>query len=200
MGARTTNSDIGTIWQAPAIAFGFSVLLLLAGCAPPSIRARGTQPMNVNAVNESTPVDVRFYQLNDDGPFSTAPFELLWTDAPKALGGSLVGKPLTRTVFPGPLGDPPATLQLSAFDDGTRFIGALALFRGTDGGARQVVIPASALDDGVLELTGYTVRFSDGSSPPPEAKPAAGQPVETDEQRRQREADERKRYGTPDDR
>lgn len=156
--------------------------------------------MNVNAVSESTPVDVRFYQLSDDGPFSTAPFELLWTDAPTALGGTLIGKPLTRTVFPGPLGDPPVTLQLSAFDDGARFIGALALFRGSDGGARQVVIPSSAIDDGVLELTGYSVRFSDGSSPAPEAKPAAEQPVETDEQRRQRKADHDKRYETPDDR
>ena len=136
------------------------MVLVLTACAPPTIRARGVQPLNLNPVNESTPVDVRFYQLTDDNAFMTAPFESLWTDASAALGGNLLGRPLVKTVYPAPLGEPPVTFQLTKFDDGASFIGVLALFRGNDGSPRQVTVAVNKLDDGVLELTGYGIRFN----------------------------------------
>ncbi len=171
-----------------------AALVLVAGCAPPSIRARGVVPLNVNTVNESTTVDVRFYQLTEDGTFLTAPFESLWTDAPAALGGTLIGKPVTRTVFPGALGDPPVTLELAPFADSAKYLGVLALFRGGDGSPRQLAIRSAAIGDGVLELTGYSLRFNTGAKdekPREEPKPDAQKPVETTEEREAREQQER---------
>ena len=137
--------------------------------------------MNLNPVHESTPVDVRFYQLTDDRAFMTAPFESLWTDASAALGGNLIGQPLVKTVYPAPLGEPPVSLQLTTYGADVHFIGVLALFRGNDGGPRQVAVATSQLDDGVLELTGYSVRFNTGAAPAPSAKAdsAEDKPAET---------------------
>ncbi len=157
--------------------------------------------MNLNPVNESTPVDVRFYQLTDDHAFMTAPFESLWTDASAALGGNLIGRPLIKTVYPAPLGEPPVTLQLTKLDDGASFIGVLALFRGNDGSPRQVAVAVNQLDDGVLELTGYGIRFNTGAAPtpPPKSDPEEGKPVETHAERAQRKQEEDRRHQTPDD-
>jgi len=120
---------------------------------------RGLQPLNLNNVHESTPVAVRFYQLTDDNAFLTAPFESLWTDAPKSLGGNLVGPVLVRTVFPGNPADEPVVFALSKREDATHFIGVLALYRAGDGHPRQVVIPVDQLNDGMVVLSGYGVRF-----------------------------------------
>ncbi len=164
---RMLNNNVAIFLAALGIAS-------LAACSPPTIRARGIQPLNLNAVQESTPVDVRFYQLLDDNAFITTPFETLWTDAPKALGGTLAGEPVVRTVFPGTLGDPPVTLTLSNREQRVRWLGVLALYRGSEKAPRQLVIPIDDLGDGVLELTGYSVRFNTGAeaNPAGEAKPA----------------------------
>ncbi len=147
---RTILTKVVFYWSAGS-------LLVLAGCATPTIRAHGVAPLNVNPVNESTPVDVRFYQLSDDQPFITTPFETLWLEAPKVLGNTLMGPVVVRTVFPGVAGDPPVTLPLTGFAQQTRFIGVLALFRTSDGTPRQLVISCDQLNNQVLELRGSTV-------------------------------------------
>jgi type VI secretion system VasD/TssJ family lipoprotein len=184
-----------------AVTISLPLLVALVGCAPPTIRARGVQPLNLNPVNESTPVDVRFYQLTDDQAFMTAPFEGLWTDASAALGGNLLGRPVIKTVYPATLGDNPVTLQLTKLEDGANFIGVLALFRGNDGSARQVAVGVNQLDDGVLELTGYGIRFNTGAAPTPQptTEKDEGKPVETEEERAKRKQEEDRRYQTPDD-
>lgn len=139
--------------------FAFCLMAALAGCAPPTVRVRGLQPLNLNTVNESTPVAVRFYQLSDDNAFLMAPFETLWTDAPKALGGTMVGQVLVRTVFPGTPADDPVVLTLAKREDAARFVGVLALYRAGDGSPRQVIVPFDQLDDGVLVFRGYGLRF-----------------------------------------
>lgn len=155
---RRMNLAVGRVNQTVIIC-GLVVLAALTSCAPPTVRAHGLQPLNVNNVNESTPVAVRFYQLTDDNAFLTAPFENLWTDAPKTLGGNLVGPVLVRTVFPGTPADEPVIFELTKREDATHFIGVLALYRAGDGHPRQAVIPIDQLGDGVLMFQGYGVHF-----------------------------------------
>ena len=104
-------------------------------------------------------------------------------------------------MYPAPLGEPPVTFQLTKFDDGASFIGVLALFRGNDGSPRQVTVAVNKLDDGVLELTGYGIRFNTGAAPtsPPKTTPEDEKPVETDDERAKRKQEEDRRYQTPDD-
>lgn len=138
---------------------GSAACALLGSCSHPTVRVHGGQPLNLNSVYESTPVAVRFYQLSDDNAFLTAPFENLWTDAPKALGGNLLGQVQVRTVFPGTPADDEVVLELAKCAEATRFIGVLALYRASDGQPRQAVIPIDQLAEGVLLLHGYGVRF-----------------------------------------
>lgn len=146
-----------------------AALLVLSSCAQPTIRVHGVAPLNVNPVNESTPVDVRFYQLSDDQPFVSTPFETLWLEAPKVLGNTLQGPVMIRTVFPGVVSDPPVTLPLTGLAQQTRFIGVLALFRTSDGTPRQLVIPCEQLNNQVLELRGSTVWVGECPLPPAQA-------------------------------
>ena len=155
----STGTDSMHRMNLTVLGCGVWVIAALASCAPPIVRVHGLQPLNVNNVNESTPVAVRFYQLTDDNAFLTAPFENLWTDAPKSLGGNLVGPVLVRTVFPGTPADEPVVFELTKREDSTHFIGVLALYRAGDGHPRQAVIPIDQLNDGVVMLQGYGVRF-----------------------------------------
>lgn len=151
----------------------FAFVVCLTSCAPPSVRAHAVAPLNVNLVNESTPVDVRFFELSDDQPFITTPFETLWLEAPKVLGNTLQGPVLTRTLFPGTVSDPPITLVLEDFAQQTRFLGILALFRSSDGTPRQLVIPVEQLNHHILELRGSTVWVGECPLPPPQKTQAA---------------------------
>ncbi len=165
-----------------------ALFVFLSSCSPPTVRVHGEQPLNLNSVHESTPVAVRFYQLSDDNAFLTAPFENLWTDAPKALGGILIGQVLVRTVFPGTPADDEVVIELSKRDEATRFIGVLALYRASDGQPRQAVIPIEQLAAGVLQLHGYGVRFRtdseaqrerSGTPPAPAKEDPQAEPVST---------------------
>lgn len=192
--------------------------LALAACSPPTIRVRGEQPLNVNTVHESTPVAVRFYQLTDDNAFLTAPFEGLWTDAAKNLGGNLVGQVLVRTISPGTAADDAVVLELPKREDATRFIGVLALYRAGDGSPRQTVVPIEQLDDGVVVFSGYSVRFvtddearrnrnGEATEPPreePKAEPqstAGGEPESSAASKpaSDKSGKDSQRYQTPDD-
>ena len=52
----------------------------LAACGGSDyVRVRGVSPLNVDGSNASTPVDIRVYQLKDDGRFTRARVEDLWT-------------------------------------------------------------------------------------------------------------------------
>lgn len=162
-----------------ALSWCLLAIASLTACAPPTVRVHGLQPLNVNNVNESTPVAVRFYQLTDDNAFLTAPFENLWTDAPKTLGGNLVGPVLVRTIFPATPADDPVVIELTKREDGTHFIGVLALYRAGDGHPRQAVIPIDQLADGVLMFKGYGVLFlTDAEARRERAGTATEQPKE----------------------
>ena len=150
----------------------FSLAMGMSSCAHPTVRAHAVAPLNVNPVNESTPVDVRFYELSDSQPFITTPFETLWLEAPKVLGNTLQGPVLTRTLFPGTVSDPPVLISLEDFAQQTRFIGVLALFRSSDGTPRQLVIPVEQLNHEILELRGSTVWIGECPLPPVTESPA----------------------------
>jgi type VI secretion system VasD/TssJ family lipoprotein len=64
---------------APLLAAACAAALLAACGGPSYVRVRGVSPLNVNDSNESTPVDVRLYQLKDDGRFTRARVEELFS-------------------------------------------------------------------------------------------------------------------------
>lgn len=139
-------------------------LVLLAGCSSPvRTQVRGITPLNVNDTNESTPVDVRFYQLAATARFEKAPFEALWLDAAKELEDELLAKPVIVSVAPGQAGQKPMTVELGELKEATRFIGVMALYRRSDGKPRVLIIPRDQADDVVIELTGYTIRLGSRS-------------------------------------
>ena len=165
---------------------------LVAGCGSASAWVRGVAPLNRNEANESTPVDVRFYQLANEDAFVRATFESLWVDASKALGGDLLAPPVVATVVPGARNDQPVEIKLGKLDSKTKRIGVMALFRRTDGADRRLlVIPVDRIGKEIIELTGYSVALSadgpsapagkaaDSTPTPAEDTPSGGSPTPT---------------------
>ena len=136
------------------------VLALLAACGgPTSIYVKGVKPLNENEQKESTPVDIRIYQLKDDARFKQAPIENLWTKGKEALGPDWLTEK-SVTVFPGVAEDRPREIALGTLEQATRFVGILALFPKEDEKAtRKVVVPSTEAGSGVFELRGYHITW-----------------------------------------
>jgi len=136
-----------------------AALALLAACGGPvKLQVRGIKPLNENDRKESTPVDVRLYQLKDNARFDRATIVDLWTKDKETLAEDLVAVK-TVTVFPGEAQDRPAEIDLGVLDQSVRFIGILALYsREEEGNPRKVVVPADEAGRSVWEFTGFRIR------------------------------------------
>jgi type VI secretion system VasD/TssJ family lipoprotein len=153
-------------WRAARSIGVLTVLCALTGCGTVSVSARGVSPLNVNEHGESTPVDVRFYQLRSDQKFRNASYDQLWMSENDALGPDKLGDRVTATVFPGTPGDRPAEISLGKRQAGTVFIGVMALYRRADAkGARTVVIPVQEAPSRVLQFSGYGIAVTDDGGP-----------------------------------
>jgi type VI secretion system VasD/TssJ family lipoprotein len=143
-----------------SLAGAAGVMVLLSACGgPTSIYVKGIKPLNENDQKESTPVDIRIYQLKDDARFKQAPIENLWTKGKEALGEDWVTEK-SVTVFPGVAEDRPREIALGNLDTATRFVGILALFPKEDEKAtRKVVVPSREAGSGVFELRGYHITW-----------------------------------------
>jgi len=132
-------------------------LAFLAGCAgPTTIYVRGVEPLNVNDKNESTPVDIRLFQVKYDAAFMSKAFEQLWENKGEILGGDRLGEPKQITVYGGPANADPRPIELGDLNKDCRFIGIMALYPKQDGkGSQRVVVPASDAGSFVFELSGY---------------------------------------------
>lgn len=148
--------------------------LALTGCGSVKTYVRGVSPLNTNDNNESTPVDVRFFQLASDEAFQKATFDALWVDPAKALGGDLLGTMVVITVPPGRHEDPAIKVDLGAKDGKTKFIGVMALYRKSDSAdQRTLVVPLAKAEKTVVEVTGYRIQIStDGNATPSSGKAA----------------------------
>ncbi len=151
---------------APRLGFGACALLLgaamLAGCGPARVTLdlQGVTPMNLNEQNESTSVQVRFYQLKTDATFRAATVDQLWTDDKKVLGADLVGDPSSTFVQPAGAGDPPAQFAIDV-QDAAKFIGVLALFHKADAeDHRMLLIPVDEAGKHNITFTGYAVSLA----------------------------------------
>lgn len=115
-------------------------------------------PLNPNEDDESTPVDVRIYQLRDEHAFNRATFEDIWTDPSGALGGSVIGeaRTLTLSVDEGP------NIRIEPIepDDDANFIGIFALFSGKADGPdhRKVCVSLDEAEDIVFVVSGYGIE------------------------------------------
>ena len=136
--------------------------LLLTGCGGPDrvgLQVQGLEPLNVNEQHESTPVDVRFYQLRSDARFRAATVEQLWTDDKNVLESDLVGDPTTATIYPAAPGVSPVTVTLEV-PEATKFVGVLALFHKADAeDRRMLVVPLDEAKHEILTLTGFAVSI-----------------------------------------
>lgn len=133
----------------------------LAGCGGPrslSVPVRGVAPLNPNEAQESTPVDVRVWPLAGADRFKAATVDQLWVDAKSALGGDLIGDPVSFTVFPGAAADP-AVVQRVEVPASTRFVGVLAMYQRSDAqDQRATVAPIAEIERHGLLLTGFSLR------------------------------------------
>jgi type VI secretion system VasD/TssJ family lipoprotein len=133
------------------------VAVAATGCGGPLIlRFQGTEPLNVNAVGESTPVDVRVFLLKDSGSFTKAPFEQLWGDKYKqVLGADVVGEPREDTIYAGNA----KKMDLGEIPKEVRFIGIMAKYGKQDEAKseRHFAVAKEDADDFLYELTGYKI-------------------------------------------
>ena len=143
-------------WFLAACAVG------LSGCGSSSyVRLRSVSPLNVNDANESAPVDVRVYQLKDDGRFTRARVEDLWTKDSAVLGDDLLAQTKV-TVFPGPARTGSLDVEMGPLPPECRFIGVLALFsKPDDKGPRHLAIPAQGARGRVILLSGSHLELQD---------------------------------------
>jgi type VI secretion system VasD/TssJ family lipoprotein len=156
------------------------VFALLAGCSQTAtMQVRGLVPLNLNDNGESTPVDVRIYQLKDDAAFKRATFEKLWTEDEKVLGFDRLAPPKVISVLPGNPTDQPTKVPLGELATGTRFIGVMALYAKTDArDARTLVLAVGEAEKPVIEFSGYGIALSTdrkaaASSKDGDSKPAS---------------------------
>lgn len=139
-----------------------AVLCTLAACGGPTrLYLKGVKPLNENEQRESTPVDVRIYQLKDDSKFNQATIEKLWTEDKTVLGDDLVAVKVV-TVFPGSPDDADKEIVLGDLPTGVRFVGILALFpKEDDKGPRKLVLPADGAGKSVLVFSGFHISKKD---------------------------------------
>jgi type VI secretion system protein VasD len=139
-----------------------AILVLAVGCArTATLQMRGVAPLNLNDAGESTPVDVRIYQLKDDGAFRRATFEKLWTEDEKTLGQDRLAPPRVESIVPGNPTDKPKLIALGELATGTRFIGIMALYAKSDArDARTLVLPVDEADEPVIEFSGYGISLA----------------------------------------
>lgn len=147
--------------HAPILAAAVLAASLSACGGPSFVRVRGVSPLNVNDSNESTPVDIRVYQLKDDGRFTRARVEELWTKDKEVLADDLIAQKKI-TVFPGRAEEAPKDVEIGELKADCRFIGILALFsKADDKGPRHLVIPAKDAKGRVLRFVGSHVSLED---------------------------------------
>jgi len=142
-----------------AITFG---MFLMIGCGSvKSIYIKGVDPMNLNFQGESTPVDVRIYQLRDDKRFNMAQFEDLWTKDEKVLGDDKLSDPTVTTLYPGNKNDSPRKIDLGNLKTETRYLGILALYlgKGKDDHKRHMAISLKDAGKGVFTFTDYKIQI-----------------------------------------
>ena len=134
----------------------------LAACGGPGyVRVRGVASLNVDDSNASTPVDIRVYQLKDDGRFTRARVEDLWTKDKEVLAGDLITQKKI-TVFPGRPDESPQVVEIGEIPPDCRFVGILALFsKADDKGPRHLVLPAKDATGRVLRFTGFHIQLED---------------------------------------
>jgi type VI secretion system protein VasD len=146
----------------------FLALILLVGCSSTAtLQVRGVAPLNLNDAGESTPVDVRIYQLKDDAAFKRATFEKLWTEDEKVLGQDRLAAPRVESIVPGNATDQPKRIALGELEVGTRFIGIMALYAKTDArDARVLVLPISEAEKPVIEFSGYGISIAGEAKKP----------------------------------
>ena len=140
------------------MAVAAAVLCALVACGGPTrLYLKGVKPLNENDQRESTPVDVRVYQLRDESKFNQATIEKLWTDDKTVLGDDLVSVKVV-TVFPGSPDDAEKEIVLGELPTGVRFVGLLALFpKEDDKGPRKLVLPADSAGKSVLVFSGFHI-------------------------------------------
>jgi type VI secretion system protein VasD len=156
----------------------FLALVLLVGCSSTAtLQVRGVAPLNLNDAGESTPVDVRIYQLKDDAAFKRATFEKLWTEDEKVLGQDRLAAPRVESIVPGNATDQPKRIALGELEVGTRFIGIMALYAKTDArDARVLVLPLSEAEKPVIEFSGYGISIA-GEAKKPASADEGSQPA-----------------------
>jgi type VI secretion system VasD/TssJ family lipoprotein len=136
-------------------------LALLVGCGQTAtLRLRGVAPLNRNDAGESTPVDVRIYQLRGDERFRKAAFEKLWTEDEKALGDDRLAAPRVVSILPGGANDQPLTVELGDLAANTRYLGLMALFGKADAkDNRTLVLTVDEANRETIVLNGYSIRL-----------------------------------------
>lgn len=144
-----------------------ALLILLVGCTrSTTLQMRGVAPLNLNDAGESTPVDVRIFQLKDDGAFKRATFEKLWTDDKAVLGQDSLAPYRVVSIVPGNPTDQPKQITIAELETGTRFIGVMALYAKADArDARVLVLPVDEADEPVIEFSGYGISLSKDGKP-----------------------------------
>ena len=139
-----------------------ALVAALAACGGPTrVYVQGVKPLNENDRKESTPVDVRLYQLKDDSRFNQAAIEKLWTDDKAVLGDDLIAVKVV-TVFPGSSEDREKEIELGELPPAVRFIGVFALYpKEDDKGPRKVALAVDRAGKSVLVFTGYHITHKD---------------------------------------
>lgn len=156
--------------------------IVIAGCSrTATLQLRGMAPLNLNETGESTPVDVRIYQLKSDARFRKAAFEKLWTKDEEALGDERLAPAKTVSVLPGGATEPAAKVELGELATGTNFIGIMAMYGKADAkDNRTLVIAVDDAEKYVIEFTGYAVALREvKSAASAESQPAESKPAET---------------------
>lgn len=151
----------------------------LGGCGYLTAHVRGLTPLNLNEHGESTPVDVRFYQLRRSDHFRAATVEQLWLADGPTLTTDLIGERVVATIYPGTPDQQPCDVALGNRFGDTEYVGILLMCRHGDArDARVAIVRADDLGNRLLECSGCSIAVRDPQGgavgPAGVARPAGG--------------------------
>jgi type VI secretion system protein VasD len=138
------------------IPLGLVFFGVLVGCASGpdtyTIRVKGEPSLNLNSQGDSTPVNMRIYQLLDRSGFEAADFDSLWEGGEEVLTGGVVEVTEHVVTTTQDMTD----IVLVASEE-VRFIGIVGLFN-QQGESWRVCIPVEEVGDWLFSFQGFQIQ------------------------------------------
>ncbi len=151
---------VGTRLAILGSLFALAAAACSSGPVIHELHLRGESDLNRNTrTKQSTPVNVRIYQIKDRAEFSAADFDSLWRREKERLGDSLVTASQAVVVTSGFDGPVKVAQPANIPPEDVKYLGVVGLFNKNDptGDGWRICVPVEEIDAVKLSFQGYRI-------------------------------------------